>query len=151
MGKKIRRVGKTVQFRDMPPNMYPQYKAEYDALNTVRRLEKQGWNFREIVVDAINYAEGRTPEMYSGRQVSLGGVDPDAMRGVIRDELQEFNERLLSELAQEVASEIAKVVRAKGVQALDEISSAADDGGDAELSPFAKKMARSFARRKAQK
>lgn len=35
------------------------------ALDIIKKLEKQGYSFKQIVVDAVLLADGRTPEMFA--------------------------------------------------------------------------------------
>lgn len=43
----------------------PINQPERIALEHIAELEKQGFNFKQIIVDAINHRAGATPEMFS--------------------------------------------------------------------------------------
>lgn len=91
------------------------------ALEIIQELETQGYNFKQIAVDAILRANGAKPEMFSR-------PEPKDIMSSMED--------MLSSFAQEILSE----VRRGGVQTEEE--PAADQN-----SPFSRNFAKSFMQR----
>jgi hypothetical protein len=100
--------------------------SEYDrrALEIIEQLEADGYNFKQIVVDAILRASGATPEMFERPGVGTADL-----------------QRLLEQFAQEILNEVRKggdVPKA---------SRHADGDDPADVSPFTRNFARSFVQR----
>lgn len=91
------------------------------ALEIIQELEGQGYNFKQIIVDAVLRGNGFKPEMFA--RPNSG----DLMRGM---------EDMLSSFAQEILSEVRK----GGVRTEEEPASEAD-------SPFSRNFAKSFMQR----
>lgn len=95
-----------------------------EALEIIERLEAQGWNFKQIAVDAILRAGGKTPEMFEQSGGTVAGL-----------------EKLLDQFAKEIINEVRKGGVFTGNQQDDE------DEDDIEMSPFTRSFARSFIER----
>lgn len=102
-------------------------KEDADMLAIIEQLEQDGFTFKQIVQDAILRSAGHTPEMYSRNSgfFILGSI-----------------EEMLSKFANEVISN----VRGSGGISKPELE--VDEG---EISPFAKRMAKSFMQRQQNK
>lgn len=73
---------------------------EKRAVELLDQLEKQGFNFKEVIVDAILRADGATPEMFDQPVVSIGSVDNEArMINRIESMLSQFAEEIIGRLA----------------------------------------------------
>lgn len=98
-------------------------KEDADTLEIIERLEKQGYNFKQIAQDAILRAGGAKPEMYS--------KNPS---GFILGSIEDMLSRFASEL-------IGSMRGGAGRARFEEIPE------DADISPFASKFAQSFIQR----
>lgn len=85
--KTSRAVIKTARLNPINPE-------EKRALDHLRKMERQGFNFKQVVVDAINYRDGATPEMFTHDD-----HDPMTL-------MEQKIERLFSQLAAELVSKI---------------------------------------------
>jgi len=97
------------------------------TLEIIQKLQDEGWKFKQIVQDAILFAGGRTPEMFS----KVAGPN---LLGSIESLLERFADDLFSEL------------RRRGTGNLP------DEETDTEgisATPFAKKFTKSFMQRQA--
>lgn len=101
---------------------------EKDALEIIEELEAQGYSFKEIVVDAILRADGRTPEMYPPNTQNTATV--------ILGQL----EQMFAQFAQEI---ISQVKRGGGQPVQDDT----EEDADGRPSPFAKSFAKSYVER----
>lgn len=102
----------------------PINKEERTALEIIQRLEDEGFNFKQIVVDAILYADGRSPEMFSK-------TDTQGLFAHMEALLEQF------------AQEIIHATRRAGPAASEE-----ETGG--ESTAFVKNFARGFLERQSQ-
>ncbi len=72
----------------------PINREEAKALAYIQKLEGEGYNFKEIVVDAINRAQGLTPEMFT-REVA---DESNRFAGLVEQILARFASELLSHI-----------------------------------------------------
>lgn len=93
------------------------------ALEIIHDLEGKGYNFKQIVVDAILKASGHTPEMFAKHNPA------DLLLGV---------ENLLERFTGEIIGQIRQ-----GNVSLDELTDADEHGN----SPFMQNFTKSFVRR----
>ena len=100
---------------------------EKTALEIINRWEKQGYNFKQIAVDAILQADGKRPEMFT-KQGNSGQAIIASM------------EHLLAQFAQE----IIQALQGSGLQAPAQDDDADDGQG---TSSFARGFAKSFMQR----
>lgn len=66
-------------------------KEAENALKIIARLEADGWTFSQIVIDAINRADGATPEMFPHTDLSREGIEKL---------LEQFADMLVSRIGQ---------------------------------------------------
>ena len=99
-------------------------QADRDVLEIVERLEAEGWNFKQIAVDAILRADGRTPEIYDKPGLSMNALEP-----------------LLEQFAKEIISEI----RRSGISTSKPGADSETD--ESEVTPFSRTFAKSFVQR----
>lgn len=102
-------------------------KEDFDMLAIILELEKDGYTFKQIAQDAILRAGGKTPEMYSKNTGFY-----------ILDSIEEMLGRF--------ATEVVTSLKGNGKRVLDE-----DIDSDEDVSPFAKRMAKSFMQRQKSK
>lgn len=120
---------KTSQAVIKTARLNPVNPEEKRALDHLRKMERQGYNFKQVIVDAINYREGATPEMFTRD-------DRDPMAA-----MEQKIERLFSQLASELVAKIGNgEVRLS--ESLEE-DEARDDG----VSAFTKNFARGLFQR----
>lgn len=82
--------GKTSKAKLLTARLNPINPAEASALRILDERKTQGFNFKQVAVDAINRAAGVTPEMI-GSSSQLG-----SFTRVMENLLQEFSEKLLN-------------------------------------------------------
>lgn len=102
------------------------YEAKFIEIMDV--LKEEGYSNREIIVDAVLYADGKTPEMFSGERLTEAIV-----------------ERMLSEFAQSIVSELEERGIAVG-QMFGTPNDSGDDFTDVEHNLVKSVMARRKAR-----
>lgn len=70
----------------------PIHPEEAKAIEFIERHERNGYNFKQIIVDAINRAEGVTPEMFAkDSNTQLASIG-----NLLEEKLREFAHQLLS-------------------------------------------------------
>lgn len=99
-----------------------------DVLAIVKELEDQGFNFKQIVSDAILRADGKTPEMYAAPMVTAQIITT-------------YMDNVLAQFAQEIVTEIKR----GGFRAVAETDE--DEESSEKPSKFAQSFARSFLER----
>jgi hypothetical protein len=62
-----------------------------DVLAIIHELEGKGYNFKQIVTDAILRADGRTPEMYAAPQITA-----DLIKAYMNEVLPQFAQEIVS-------------------------------------------------------
>jgi hypothetical protein len=70
----------------------PINQEEAEALKIIGEKEKDGFNFKKVVVDAILFADGRTPEMFTRESQT------DHLGHLLSDLFERFAEDLLKQI-----------------------------------------------------
>lgn len=70
----------------------PINQEESEALKILEELALEGFNFKKVVVDAILFAKGRTPEMFTRESAT------DHLGHILEGLFQQFAEDLLKQL-----------------------------------------------------
>jgi predicted transcriptional regulator len=110
----------------------PINEAEEKALLIIDHLESKGYNFKQIVVDAINRAGGVTPEMFTkdeDRQTAR-------MAKMLENALEQFGQELTEKLQEKLQAKVSP----SGIFADDD-----EEGGS--KSQFVRTFAKGFLQR----
>lgn len=67
---------------------------EKEALKRIKQLKKEGFNVKQVVVDAILRSSGFTPEMFD----TVDNMTPGQAIGAFQDMLDQFSAELLKKL-----------------------------------------------------
>ncbi len=118
------------------PTSHP---TESDFLKILETQNLAGHKPREVIVDAVLHARGRTPEMYDRRSIELEQLT-SKIRAMLRVEFERSEQTLLQEFGKQLIEHIKKV----GIQAVTDDSeedTAPMPKGNAFLSNFASAFA----------
>ena len=103
-------------------------EANANALRIIQELEGDGWSFGAIVIDAINRADGKTPEMFD-----TGRLTTSSIRQIFDEMLDKFADELVS-----------RIGRGQSIVPTD------DEVAAGNVSPFAAKLAKKYKERNQQ-
>lgn len=118
---------------------------EAQALEVREAAIARGFTDRQILVDALLRAQGYTPEMF--RQA--GGQSAQIIQGVQNVVREEF-ERNQAELLAAFGKEVVKLIKQRGLAAVDEDDEDSAPAASSAASPFMKNFASSFVNRQRQ-
>lgn len=67
--------------------------ANANAYRVIEELERDGWSFGQIVIDAVNRADGKTPEMFDS-----GALTASNVRQIFDEMLDKFMDELVDRI-----------------------------------------------------
>ncbi len=117
---------------------------ELEFVDILKAKYQGGYKPRDIIIDAVLYAKGRTPEMFDRRNIELEQLTTN-IRKMLRSEFERSQETLLQEFGKQLIEHIKRV----GIQAIEDNPSE-DDTRPTQKSgnPFLDNFAASFLTRK---